>query len=128
MGTREYANGIRKMSAEERRAASKKGFANGIGAMLDHTLDWNDKLTSVKSFIARTGRIPNRYADDDVERHLGNWIMNNKKKEGGTGSERDQLLRRDVPLAFENSVHGDNIWNKTRECQVIHCQNRENTK
>ena len=34
MGTREYANGIRKMSAEERRAASKKGFANGIGAML----------------------------------------------------------------------------------------------
>ncbi len=38
--------------------------------------------------------------------------MNNKKKEGGTGSECEQLLRRDVPLAFENSVHGDNIWNE----------------
>ena len=61
----------------------------------------NDKLVSVKSFVARTRRMPSRNADDDIERSLGHWIKKNKKVEGGTGSEHEQLLRREVPQVFK---------------------------
>ena len=62
---------------------------------------WNDKLASAKSFVARTGRMPSKYADDDVKRSLRDWIMNNRRKEGGTDSEREQLLRKEVPQFFK---------------------------
>jgi hypothetical protein len=39
-------------------------------------------------------------AADDEEGSLGNWIAHNKKKELGTDSEREQLLKRKVHLAF----------------------------
>jgi hypothetical protein len=47
-------------------------------------------------------------AADDEEGSLGNWIAHNKKKELGTDSEREQLLKREVHLAFENKLN-DNL-------------------
>jgi hypothetical protein len=44
----------------------------------------------------------NQRADDVDERRLGKWIANNKASEGGTNSEREQLMRREIPLAFAN--------------------------
>jgi hypothetical protein len=65
---------------------------------------WNDNLESIKSFFVGTGRMLTSTADGDMERRLGTWIANNKKKEGGTGSECKQLLRRGFPLAFRTST------------------------
>jgi hypothetical protein len=48
-------------------------------------------------------------AADDDEGSLGNWIAHNKKKELGTDSEREQLFKREVHLAFENK------WNDNLE-------------
>jgi hypothetical protein len=45
-------------------------------------------------------RLPSKKADDDEERSLANWIANNKKKELGTDSKREQLLRREVSQVF----------------------------
>ena len=39
-------------------------------------------------------------AGDVDETRLGKWIENNKASEGGTNSEREQLMRREIPLAF----------------------------
>ena len=50
--------------------------------------------------IAR--RMPNQRAGDVDERFLGRWIANNKVREGGTNNEREQLMRRKIPLAFAN--------------------------
>ena len=50
--------------------------------------------------IAR--RMPNQRAGDVDERFLGRWVANNKVSEGGTNSERVQLMRRKIPLAFAN--------------------------
>jgi hypothetical protein len=46
--------------------------------------------------------MPNQRAGDADERFLGRWIANNKVREGGTNSEREQLMRREIPLAFAN--------------------------
>ena len=50
---------------------------------------WNDKLASVKSFIAVNGRMPCTRAGDAGERCLGKWIAHNKFSEKGTNSERE---------------------------------------
>ena len=46
--------------------------------------------------------MPNQIADNVEERHLRIWIAHNKSYEKGTNSEREQLMRREIPLAFAN--------------------------
>jgi hypothetical protein len=46
--------------------------------------------------------MPNQRAGDADERFLGRWIVNNKVREGETNSEREQLMRREIPLVFAN--------------------------
>jgi len=73
---------------------------------------WNDKLASVKSFIAVKGRMPNKRAGDADEICLGKWIARNKNSQKGTSSKREQLMRREVPLTFEAIDRVDvNKWN-----------------
>jgi len=43
--------------------------------------------------------MPNQRAGDVDERRLGKWIKNNKVSEGGTNSEREQLMSREIPLS-----------------------------
>ena len=47
-------------------------------------------------------------AADDEEGSLGNWIAHNKRKELGTDSKHEQLLKREVHLALENKLN-DNL-------------------
>ena len=63
---------------------------------------WRDNLASAKTFIDTEGRMPSKKVGDVEERRLGRWIDNNKSKEKGTNSERDQLMRTEIPLAFPN--------------------------
>ena len=65
---------------------------------------WNDNLESVKSFIAIEGRLESKKAADDEEIRYGNRVPNNKKKELGTDSERDQSLKKEVPQVFTRSI------------------------
>jgi SOS response regulatory protein OraA/RecX len=65
---------------------------------------WNDNLARAKTFIDTEGRMPNHRAGDADEKFLGKWILNNKRKEKGTNSEREQLMEREIPLAFPKSV------------------------
>jgi hypothetical protein len=46
--------------------------------------------------------MPNTRAGDVEEKRLGGWIHNNKNKEKGTKSERELLMKREIPLAFAN--------------------------
>ena len=66
----------------------------------DNSDKWIDNLANCKTFIDTEGRMPNTRAGDVDERRLGKWIANNKASEGGTNSEREQLMRREIPLAF----------------------------
>jgi len=66
----------------------------------DQDVKWRDILASAKTFIDTKERMPKKIADDVEERRLGNWIANNKFSEKGTNSEREQLMRREIPLAF----------------------------
>ncbi len=68
----------------------------------DNSDKWIDNLANCKPFIDIEGRMLNQRADDVDERRLGKWIANNKASEGGTNSEREQLMRREIPLAFAN--------------------------
>jgi hypothetical protein len=61
---------------------------------------WGDNLASAKTFIDTKERMPNQRAGDVEERRLGIWIANNKGYKKGTNSEREQLMRREIPLAF----------------------------
>ena len=61
-----------------------------------------DILANCKTFFVAKGRMPKSQAGDVDERRLGIWIANNKASEGGTNSEREQLMRREIPLAFAN--------------------------
>jgi hypothetical protein len=63
---------------------------------------WRDNLASAKTFIDTEERMPNKRAGDVEERRLGSWIVSNKSSEKGTNSEREQLMRREIPLAFAN--------------------------
>ena len=64
--------------------------------------NWIDNLASAKTFIDTKERMPNKIAGDVEERRLGIWIVNNKFSEKGTNSEREQLMRREIPLALAN--------------------------
>jgi hypothetical protein len=66
---------------------------------------WRDNLASANTFIDTEGRMPSNKADDVEERRLGRWIARYKSKEKGTNSERDQLMRREIPLAFVDNSH-----------------------
>jgi hypothetical protein len=57
---------------------------------------WNDNLARAKTFIDTEGRMPNQKAGDADEKFLGGWIANNKRKEKGTNSEREQLMEREI--------------------------------
>ncbi len=61
---------------------------------------WRDNLSSAKTFIDTEERMPNKRAGDVEERRLGIWIVSNKSSKKGTNSEREQLMRREIPLAF----------------------------
>ena len=61
---------------------------------------WRDNLASAKTFIDTEKRIPNTRAGDVEEKRLGCWIVNNKKNEKGTNSERELLMKSEIPLAF----------------------------
>jgi hypothetical protein len=64
---------------------------------------WRDVLEKVMMFIATEGRKPIEQSSDANEKKLANWINNNKRKEKGTNSERDQMMRRDIPSVFINA-------------------------
>ena len=64
---------------------------------------WIDNLACAKSFIVAKGRMPIQRVGDADERSLGRWFTNNKVSEGGTNSEREQLMRREIPLVFEDN-------------------------
>jgi hypothetical protein len=68
----------------------------------DNSDKWIDNLANCKTFIDIEGRMLNQRADDVDERRLGKWIVNNKASYGGTNSEREQLMGREIPLAFAN--------------------------
>jgi hypothetical protein len=57
-----------------------------------------DNLARAKTFIDTEGRMPKSKTGDAGERRLGQWIAYFKYKEGGTNSEREQLMRREFPL------------------------------
>jgi G:T/U-mismatch repair DNA glycosylase len=61
---------------------------------------WRDYLASAKTFIDTENRIPNTRAGDVEEKRLGIWIVNNKRNEKGTNSEREQLMKSEIPIAF----------------------------
>jgi hypothetical protein len=61
---------------------------------------WIDNLASAKTFIDTEGRMPKQRAGNVDERSLGRWIAKSKHTEKGTNSEREQLMRREIPLAF----------------------------
>ena len=59
--------------------------------------EWLDILERVMTFIATKGRKPRERSSDTDEKYLANWIQLHKQKERGTNSEREQLMRRDIP-------------------------------
>jgi hypothetical protein len=63
---------------------------------------WRDNLANAKTFIDTEDRMPNKRAGDVEEKRLGSWIHTNKKNENGTNSERELLMKREIPLAFAN--------------------------
>ena len=79
---------------------------------------WRDNLASAKTCIDTKERMPNKIAGDVEERRLGIWIANNKGYEKGTNSEREQLMRRQILLAFVDNSHPvqDVKW----QCQDVH--------
>jgi hypothetical protein len=70
------------------------------GRVQSDMVKWMDNLTRVKTFIDTERRMPRENSGDADEKQLGRWIAANKFKEKGTNSERDKLMRRDIPLAF----------------------------
>ena len=92
--------------------ASYYGHRGGKGNLGKHYKprddDWIDNLARAKTFIDTKGRMPSQRAGDADERQREKWIVNNKQKEKGTNSDRDQLMRREIPLAFvSNRVQSD---------------------
>ena len=89
---------------------------------------WMDNLTRVKTFIDTERRMPRENSGDADEKQLGRWIAANKFKEKGTNSERDKLMRRDIPLAFDGGrVQSDMVkWmdNLTRVKTFIDTERR----
>jgi hypothetical protein len=46
--------------------------------------------------------MPNARAGYVEEKRIGSWIESNKKREKGTKSERELLMKKEIPLAFAN--------------------------
>ena len=78
-----------------------KGKGN-LGGRPTEDVKWRDNLASAKTFIDTEKRMPNARAGDVEEKRLGSWIASNKKNEKGTNSERELLMKREIPLAFAN--------------------------
>ena len=74
-----------------------KGRASKCGRPIQVD-DWIDNLTRVKTVIDTEGRLPRLGAGDADEKQHARWIKNNKQNEKGTN--REQLMRIDIPLAF----------------------------
>jgi hypothetical protein len=64
--------------------------------------EWIDNLSRAKMFIDTKERMPSHRAVDVEERRLGNWIVTNKVRERGTNSEREDLMKREIPLAIDS--------------------------
>jgi hypothetical protein len=127
MGKKGYENGIGAMSAEARMAVVGGRVQSGM-------VKWMDNLTRVKTFIDTEGRTPSKKSGDADEKQLGEWISNSKRKEKGTNSEREKLMKKNIPLAFEDGrVQSDMVkWmdNLTRFKTFIDTEGRmprENT-
>jgi hypothetical protein len=86
-GHRGGQGNLDKVKSAEHRAHISKALSGKSNDTL--AARWNDTLESLKLFIVIKGRMPKQKAADDEERCLGNWIINNKKKEGGTNSKRE---------------------------------------
>jgi hypothetical protein len=87
--------------------ASFYGHRGGKGNLGKHCKprvdEWIDNLTRAKTVIDTEGRMPSQRAGDADDRQCGQWIANNKKRGKGTNSDRKQLMRREIPLAFASS-------------------------
>jgi hypothetical protein len=68
--------------------------------------EWPVILERVMTFIATKGRKPRVKSSDTDEKKLAFWIDLHKRKERGTNSEREQLMRRDIPSVFVNAKCG----------------------
>ena len=75
-----------------------------ISMVLVQVDEWIDNIARAKRFINTKGRMPSQRAGDAEERRRGQWIAKFKHKEGGTNSEREKLMRREISLAFENYI------------------------
>jgi hypothetical protein len=85
-----------KKRTEEHRANISAGWKVSVAQVQSDMDKWNDNLARAKTFIDTKGRIPNQRAGDADEKFLGGWIANNKRKEKGTNSEREQLMEREI--------------------------------
>jgi hypothetical protein len=87
--------------------ASFYGHRGGKGSSDTHFKpqvdEWIDNLARVKTFIDTKRRMPCVRTGDADERQCGQWIKNNKQREKGTNSERENLMKREIPLAFASS-------------------------
>ena len=61
---------------------------------------WIANLANCKTFTDTEGRMPRVRAGDADEKQHARWIGDNKRKEKGTNSEREKLMKRHIPLAF----------------------------
>jgi hypothetical protein len=87
-------------------SAGKLGKKRTVGGKAGHQAQkWRENLASAKTFIVTEKRMPNTRAGDVEEKRLGSWIDNNKRKEKGTKSERELLMKSEIPLAFEDNSH-----------------------
>ena len=91
-----------KKRTEEHRANISAGWKVSVAQVQSDMDKWNDNLARAKTFIDTEGRMPNQRAGDADEKFLGGWIAGNKRKEKGTNSERELLMKREIPLAFAN--------------------------
>ncbi len=63
-------------------------------------VNWRANLKKARLFIESKERLPSQRSDDPDERFLGQWIKSNKRDQKGTNSEREQMLKSDIPLAY----------------------------
>jgi len=110
-GHRGGKGNLGKKKTEEHRAnisAGNLGKKNNIHGRPIQVDKWIDNLARVKMFIDTEGRLPRWRAGDADEKQHARWIQNNKLKEKGTN--REQLMRRDIPLAFvSNRVQSEMV-------------------
>jgi len=105
------AGNLGKKETEEHRANISAGIlgkkkteeqrANIVGGRVQSDMvKWIDNFARVKTFIDTEERMPSKKNGDADEKQHARWIKNNRFHEKGTNSEREQLMRRDIPLVF----------------------------